>query len=157
MTESMPPAKQSHTVRNIIIGILIGLFACVICIGVVFAVTGGAILGVVNSLQAVGEPANGFMTALKNSDYATAYSLSDPEAQTAYGGSADAMRSQFVGLGLDKPTDWKFTNTDVTNNIATITGTVIPANGTSTNLKLTLRNSDSKWKVANIAEGDSVK
>jgi len=149
MTQSTPP-KQSHLLRNIFIGVLIAVFLCIGCL----VVTGGAFLkvfqGVIDASTALGDTSNSFMTALKNSDYTTAYSLLDPSLQKELGGSADAMRDQFVSLGLDKPTEWKFTGFNINNNTGQVDGTVtLPNIGVKT-LSLVLSNSDNKWKISGV-------
>jgi hypothetical protein len=147
MTQSMPPAKQSHTLRNIIIGVLVALFACVLCIGVVFAVTGGAILNAVNGLQVVGDRANEFMTALKADDYNKAYSLVVKEQQQAFGGSPEGMQGVLEGLHLNDPSDWKFPQFNAQNNQAIVSGTATFKDGSSKEIRVDLQKSGDTWYI----------
>jgi hypothetical protein len=152
MTQSMPPAKQSHTLRNIIIGVLVALFACVLCIGVVFAVTGGAILGVVNGLKDMSDTADVFVNDHAAGNYAAAYDMLDPTAQQSYGGSADALAAALDAQGIQRPSGWKSSNFDQKNEIGTVQGTAT-INGSAVPLTVQLKSANGKWKILSIAQG----
>jgi len=132
--------------------IIIGILVLICCVGGGIAVflAGRAVVGVANQIiQPMTDATEGFMTNLKNGDYAAAYAQLTPEAQTAVGGSADAFQKALAAQGLDKPTSWKFSGSNVnTSDLSTptagaaipalFTGTATFADGTTKNISLTL-------------------
>src|SRR5260221_14392328 len=93
--------------------IIIGILVLICCVGggVALFLAGRAVVGVANQIiQPMTDATEGFMTNLKNGDYATAYDQLTPDAQTAFGGTADSIKTALSGQGLAEPASWKFTS-----------------------------------------------
>ncbi|SRR5258708_15804939 len=118
--------------------IIIGILVLICCVGGGIAVylAGRAVVGVANQIiQPMTDATEGFMTNLKNDDYAAAYAQLTPDAQTSFG-SADGFKTALEAQKLADPQSWKFNNTNVnSSDLGTPTaGAAIPAvfSGTAT-------------------------
>jgi hypothetical protein len=143
MSDMNTAPKKNNTLRNLLIGGCAVLLACAICGGIIFAVTGGAILGLVNGPAL---SATVFIEALKTKNYDAAYSVIHPEQQAAFGGSASGLQSTVEGMGLANISDYKFGSVNVTNDqgVVTYTATV---DGASKDLRVDMKQDGKEWKV----------
>src|SRR5450432_1070215 len=126
--------------------IIIGIVLLICCVGggiAAFFITRSAVNLVNAFLQPVTDATEGFMTNLKNQDFAKAYDQLSPEAQTAVGGSADAFKTALQSQGLDQPQSWAFT--DFNSNAAaggvtqvSRTGTAVFKDGTTKYITINL-------------------
>src|SRR5258708_33887203 len=92
--------------------IIIGILVLIWCVGggVALFLAGRAVVGVANQIiPPMTDATGGFMTNLKNGDYAAAYAQLTPEAQTAVGGSAEAFQKALAAQGTAQPTAWQVT------------------------------------------------
>jgi hypothetical protein len=60
------------------------------------------------------------------------------------------MKALFAQYTWDKPRDWKFTNFNITNNVAQVDGTVTLKSGSTMNLVINLRQTGDQWKILGI-------
>ncbi len=141
------PVKKSNTGRNILIIVGVLVLACVVCVGGAFIVAGPAIGNVFNSVVGITTSATDFMTALKNNDYTKAYNMVVAEQQQSFGGSPDGMQQLFESKGWNEPTNWTFSNTNVNNDQAVLSGDVNFKAGGSKRLEVNLKKSGDTWKI----------
>jgi hypothetical protein len=136
------------TKRTILIIVGVLALACVACVVIAGVITGGAVFAVLNVFgKPVTDTANDFMVAVKNNDYVKAYNLVIPEQQTSFGGSPDGMKDLFQRNNWADPVDWTFTNFNVTDNEAVVTGTVTLKGNVKNNVRIDLRNPGNQWKI----------
>ncbi|MCC7445834.1 MAG: hypothetical protein IT324_00385 [Anaerolineae bacterium] len=139
--------KKSNTTRNILIVVAVLVIGCVVCVGAVFALTGGAILTVFNAVKPITDASEGFMNALKTGDYNTAYNLLTPDVQTEVGGNANGLKS-LIESNNSQPVSWSFSNVSVNNDRADFSGSVTFTGNRSGTGSLVLMKSGDAWKVA---------
>lgn len=138
--------KKSNTGRRILVIVVILALACIVCVGGVFVIGGPAIGNVFNSVVGLVTASTDFMTAVKNNDYAKAYSMIDPAQQQAFGGEAEGMQQLFQDRGWNNPTSWDLHSTNVTNDQAVVWGNVTYASGVK-QMEVNLRKIGDAWKV----------
>jgi hypothetical protein len=143
MSDMNTTPKKSNTLRNLLIGGCAVILACAICGGIAFAVTGGAILGLV---QGPNLYATAFMESLKTKNYDTAWSLVHPSQEAALGGSASGLQQTVEGMGLGNITDYKFTSVNVTNNqgVVLFSATV---DGSARDVRVDMQQEGQVWMV----------
>lgn len=127
-------------------GCVIGMIVlCVIilplaCIGVFVPL----ILWASNSLQEMGDTANGFMLAVRDSQYQEAFALLTDSMQQQVGHSENLM-AQLDG----RPEDWWFNSFNVNNNRGRVTGTV-QVNGAQRSITIVLFYTGTAWRVESV-------
>jgi len=139
--------KKSNTTRNILIVVAVLVIGCIVCVGAAFALTGGAILTVFNAVVAPITASTDFMTAVKNNDYAKAYSMVDSAQQQAFGGSAQGMQQLFQDNSWNDPVSWDLHNTNINNDQAVVWGNVTYQSGGAKQMEVNLRKIGDAWKV----------
>ena len=130
--------------RRIITGaVILGILCAVIAAAIVFL---PALLG-----KPVTDASSSFIQALKNQDYAAAYSMGDPTFQQQYR-TAAGLQSQFNGF---VPTSWTIDSFSVQNNQGTATASVTLTTNQKFKLTFALQNINGAWKISsfNIAPG----
>src|SRR5438270_5718535 len=78
--------------------------------------------GAVNDIQQATAAGDSFMTALRDADYAAAYSHSAPALQTELG-NTDKLKEVVEG-GNVQPTKWSYSNRNVSGDQAVLDGDV---------------------------------
>jgi hypothetical protein len=138
------------TRRVLIIAAIVVLVCCIGVVGLV-VVTGGLGLAIgVNLTQPVGDAANAFMNHVRNDDYTKAFDMVVADQKASFGDNVDGMKALFAQYTWDKPRDWKFTNFNITNNVAQVDGTVTLKSGSTMNLVINLRQTGDQWKILGI-------
>jgi hypothetical protein len=95
--------------------------------------------------------ADGFMMALQEADYATAYDLCAPDLQAEFG-SAEDLGAWIQDNGIE-PLDWTFTSENPVDEMYQFLGTALFAGDLETDLEVTLIQVDGDWLVAGFHLG----
>jgi NAD(P)H-nitrite reductase large subunit len=130
--------------RKVIILVLVVIALMCICAVAALFIFGGTIWGLTAPAS---DQAEAFMKALQSGNFEGAYALCDTALQQEVGGIAQ-MEKSISESGL-KPKSWNFTSRNVSNNIATIEGTLV--SGQDGTLKITLRKVGDTWKIISYA------
>lgn len=120
----------------------VALVVCLLCamfFVVVFALGMGA-------TQPAATASEGFMTALKNGDYAGAYNLCSPALQRELG-SAGSLGTR-IKNGKVEPTAWSFSSRNISNDTGELTGTVTFTGNREGTVSLVLTQVGGEWKIA---------
>lgn len=102
---------------------------------------------------AAGIVADGFMLALQEADYATAYELCAPDLQAVFG-SAEDLGAWMQDNGIE-PLDWTFTSENPVDDMYQFLGTALFAGDLETDLEVTLIQVDGDWLVAGFHVGST--
>lgn len=95
--------------------------------------------------------AEGFMTALRDKDYAVAYDLCAPDLQAEFG-SAEDLGAWMQDNGIE-PLDWTFTSENQVDDTYQFIGTAQFSGDQEANLELVLVQVDGDWLVAGFHVG----
>ncbi len=135
------PPRRKRSPLLIIGGILLVLL--VICGGGIAVLVGG----VLNATQPIANVGDAYMTALRDGDYAKAFSLSDPSLQQEV---KDAGGLQ-TALGSKQVATWSLTSRNISNNQGSLSGTTTYKTGESGTVDIALTQVGNDWKVAGIS------
>jgi len=133
-----PPRRRSPL---LIIGIVVVALIVVCAIGF-FAIFGIAL----TATQPVVDAGNTYMTALRDGDYAKAFSMSTQTLQQQVG---DAQGLQ-TAIGDQQPATWSFDSRNVNNDLGDLTGTATYKSGKSGPLHIQFNKVGNDWKVSFI-------
>jgi hypothetical protein len=116
--------------------ILIGVVA-------VAALAAGIVILVFSLTGPVVAAADTFMGALRDGDYARAYSQSAPALQRELGDAQGYGR----GIGPYRPASWSWSQRSIRNGTGRVSGSVTYQNGANGRVQLTMRQIDESWRV----------
>lgn len=136
---SQPPRKSYRWVW-----IVLGTLALLCVLG-----TALLALGVGFAVKTVGGPtiaSDQYYTALRNQDYATAYSYLDSHLKTVFSQEAFTQMAQQRDADDGRVSHYAYTNVP-TGDPATVNLTVTRANGTTYTVNLEMRQEGGAWKV----------
>lgn len=133
---------QTMSTRN---KIVMGCGTLLLLLALCLIVAGGSALVLTGGVTDAG---NAFMSALRDGDYDTAYTLASPTLQADLG-SADALQGG-IERGQVIPTDWSFSSRNRNNNEGDLSGSVTFASGSDGRVALRLVRIDSEWRVEAI-------
>jgi len=135
---------QEQPRRKSRLGLILGIVgvAVVACVGLVLLL----VFVVFRATQPAADAAEGFMTALKNKDYAAAYNLCTSDLQGELG-SVQGLQTT-VEDHEAYPVSWNFSSRSVENDQAEMSGDGTFAGSREAAVSIVLELVGGKWKVA---------
>ncbi len=166
-----PPPKSGgglFSTRNVVIGLVVLVFACCVCGGIgtfaFFAAANRTIEQVATSIPSVlltevprlgtvvpGQAAvllagNDFMNKLKDGDWARAYTLCTADLQSELGSAAELGKR--ITSGRAQPVSWNFASNDVGTKEAQLDGTATFSGNRTGTVRLVLDRAGNNWKIS---------
>ncbi len=119
---------------------MIGLIMLLVCLGLAVLAGLGAVT-VFNSLQTVGDSANGFLVALRDGETNQAFDMLEPSLANSLGRAR--FREEFANFGL---TDWSFNSFNINNDRGSVSGTAT-IDGQTGAINVQLVNIAGRWLI----------
>jgi hypothetical protein len=118
-----------------------------VCGGGLALGVGGIVGGVLSLTQPVADAGDAYMSALRDSDFNKAFSLSSQSLQQE-AGNAQGLQT---ALAAKQPQSWTFTSRNINNNQGTLSGNATYKDGSTGTVDLVLVKEGNDWKVAGIS------
>ena len=139
------PKRGGRNILFVIIGLIL---ACLVCVGVAFAVIGPSIVNVFNTVAAPLTISQSFMDALITKDYNKAFGLTHPSLRASYGSDPDGFQLWITSRGW-QPSSVTLSNVHIVNNSALVNGTGT-FSGSTQHIYIALQKDGDTWKITSL-------
>jgi hypothetical protein len=134
---------MNKKVLLLLAAVALGFCLCVIIVAAGVILFAGAVT------QPVADVGDGFMNALKESNYQKAFALCSPALQRELGGNAAGLERLIKNGGVE-PTAWTFSSRNIQNNEAQLSGTATFTGNRQGTVRITLNQINGEWKVVDF-------